>query len=130
MLTRRHGKGRYCQCTSTDCLSRSPSPHSWNTTERDSRPDITGVDLQGRLANPAYDFGRVVERLPAILARPVRRDNSAAKPQRQRLLTPVEAEKLTQERVDGQTIDTLARQFGVHRTTVMAHLRRIGLPHE
>ena len=94
----------------------------WNRQQR--------VDLRGRLTNPPYNFGRVVELLPVILARPVRRDRAAAKPQQQRRLTPVEVDKLVQERVDGQTIATLARQFGVHRTTVMAHLRRIGLPHE
>ena len=44
--------------------------------------------------------------------------------------TLVEVAELVQARRTGQTIDMLARQFGVHRTTVMAHLRRIRLPHE
>ena len=88
------------------------------------------MDPQGRLTKPTYNFGRVVERLPVILAGPVRDDRAAAEPQLQRRLTPVEVETLVQERADGQTIATLVRQFGVHRTTVMAHLRLIGLPHE
>jgi len=42
----------------------------------------------------------------------------------QRRLTRVEVEEL----VAGATIETLSVEFGIHRTTVMAHLRRAGIP--
>jgi lambda repressor-like predicted transcriptional regulator len=87
------------------------------------------VDHQGRLSNPPYNFGRVVEILPRILAREAR--------SRPRLSTPEqipcrlqewEIAELTAAYNAGQTIQQLSRQFLVHRTTVMAILGRENVP--
>ena len=46
----------------------------------------------------------------------------------QRRLTDAEIDDLVAQYEAGSTIKTLAHQFGVHRTTVMTHLDRHGIP--
>ncbi len=86
------------------------------------------VDLQGRLTNPPYNFGRAADRLPAILARAVRRDKAAAKPQEQRRLTPAAVDDLVALYGTGLNVGQVAAAFGVNRETALLHLRRRGVP--
>ena len=86
------------------------------------------MDLQGRLTNPPYNFGRAVERLPAILARPVRRDKAAAKPQWQRRLTPTAVDDLVALYGTGLNVSQVGAAFGVNRETALLHLQRRGVP--
>jgi DNA-directed RNA polymerase specialized sigma24 family protein len=44
--------------------------------------------------------------------------------QKQTRLTPTQVDDLIERRVAGTTIADLAKRFGIHRTTVMAHLHR------
>lgn len=44
--------------------------------------------------------------------------------QRQRRLSQEDAAELVAARQGGETLDSLARTFGIHRTTVMAIVRR------
>ena len=46
----------------------------------------------------------------------------------QQRLTDTEIDDLVAQYETGSTIDTLAHEFGVHRTTVMEHLKRRGIP--
>lgn len=46
----------------------------------------------------------------------------------QRRLSPREVEDLVARRWGGETIEDLSIAFGIHRTTVMAQLRRAGVP--
>ena len=48
----------------------------------------------------------------------------AAERQKQTRLTPPQIDELIHRRASGSTIEELAHSFGIHRTTVMAHLRR------
>lgn len=47
--------------------------------------------------------------------------------QRQRRLNPAEATRLAQDYAIGSTVSQLADSYGVHRTTVLAHLERQGI---
>jgi len=82
------------------------------------------VDLQGRLTNPLPSFVRTVTLLPALMARaccpPIRHPGR----QVQRRLDPSDVSALIGRRTAGATIEVLAMQFGIHRTTVLAHLKR------
>lgn len=66
--------------------------------------------------------------------KPLRASGASASNQRGRLSSPVQR-RLTNTEIDdlaaqycaGSTIQTLAREFGLHRTTVMDHLERLGI---
>ena len=47
--------------------------------------------------------------------------------QQQRRLAPDQIEALVARYVDGESIDGLAREYGINRTTVIAHLERKGV---
>lgn len=85
----------------------------------------TEVDLQGRLSNPLPPFVRVPALLPALMARaccpPIRHPGL----QVQRRLDPSDVATLIARRTAGASIEVLAMEFRVHRTTVIAHLRRL-----
>jgi lambda repressor-like predicted transcriptional regulator len=87
------------------------------------------VDHQGWLSNPPYNFGRVIEVLPKILARETRSSPKLSTtdhiPHR---LQVWEIDDLTAADNAGRTIEQLSRQFLVHRTTVMAVLGREDVP--
>ena len=87
------------------------------------------VDLQGRLSNPPYHFGRAVRRLSVVLARGVRIPVAMAALQRQRWLTSAEVDDLVERYAQGDVnVRQLAALFGINRETAMLHLRRRGVP--
>ncbi len=86
------------------------------------------VDLQGRLTNPSYNFGRAVGRLSAILARPVGGRQAAVKTQRQRRLSPSEVDELVALYATGLSVAQVAATFGINRETALLHLQRRGAP--
>jgi len=82
------------------------------------------VDLAGRLTNPSSQLERACALLPELLKRipgSCRSDRSA---QRQVRLSNVDIRRLVDDRHSGLTIVALAARYGIHRTTVMEHLRR------
>ena len=82
------------------------------------------MDLAGRLSNPRRPLIPVYSQVEGILARADTRRPPARNIQVQRRLPSAEIGTLVAARYDGVTIDALARQFGIHRTTVLAHLNR------
>lgn len=104
------------------------------------------MDLKGQLSNPAQavrslagqgsrslqDHGAVPEiGLPGpptgSRSRPGKEKGRLSNPV-QRRLTDREVDDLVTQYEAGSTIDTLAQEFKIHRTTVMAHLERRGVP--
>jgi len=83
------------------------------------------VDLQGRLSNPCDAFLAMRGLLPVVLGRPIPTHRADPVVQRQRRLSGDFISELIHRRRDGETIDSLADAFGVHRTTVMAHVARV-----
>lgn len=59
-----------------------------------------------------------------MLHRPITPSDGRGPAQVQRRLHGEEIRQLRAARQQGITVDVLARRFGVHRTTVMAHLHR------
>lgn len=90
--------------------------HSGSGGERDvySNPPLQPVDLGQRLVEVAKK-------------RPAAAQNRPPK-QHQRRLRPVELERLRADYLAGTKIADLARSFGISRQTVLAHMRREGLP--
>ena len=100
------------------------------------------MDLKGQLSNPPDNL----ETLVAQGSRPVKRrgdvpqscppgppPGSRSHPRKeegrlsnpvQRRLTDTEVDKLVTQHQGGSTIETLAHDLGIHRTSVMAHLQR------
>ena len=104
------------------------------------------VDLMGRLSNPPEALDCHAEQglcsKAANVGPPVRPQNAAScdiasplhdNPGRlsnpvQRRLPATKIKLIVKMYVAGCSIDSLARQFGVHRTTVIHHLRVSGVP--
>lgn len=82
------------------------------------------VGEQGRLSNPRDAFATVMGLLSAMLGRPLPPHRTDWVVQHQRRLTDDEISDLVHRRHEGETIDSLADAFGIHRTTVMAHMAR------
>lgn len=85
------------------------------------------MDLQGRLTNPLYNFGRAVERLPRILQRPMHSGGAPEKAQKQRRLTQPEVDDLVRIYATGPNARRLAATFGINRETVLLHLQHRGV---
>jgi hypothetical protein len=104
------------------------------------------VDLEGQLSNPPRAVRSLTEQgsqrscelddaLRTSDSGPRTGPASGASEQRGQLSNPVQR-RLTDTGTDdlvaryeaGSTVDALAREFGIHRTTVMAHLERRGIP--
>jgi len=83
------------------------------------------VDLQERLSNPRDAFLAMTGLLPVVLGRPIPTRRADGVVQHQRRLSGDDISDLVNRRHDGETIDSLADAFGVHRTTVMAHPARV-----
>jgi hypothetical protein len=83
------------------------------------------VDLQGRLSNPHDAFVAVTGVLPAMLPRPTPTRTANPVVRHQRRLSGDVVSELVGGRHRGETVDSLAAAFGVHRTTVMAHVARV-----
>lgn len=102
------------------------------------------VDLQGRHSNPAvqqmwltlqltlsrqsYCLARCSQLLPNLLERQVLVVQSGTKIQRQVRLGEADIIRLVDDYRSGLTVMELSRRYGIHRTTVMDHLRRKGVP--
>ncbi len=102
------------------------------------------VDSQGRHSNPAsqqrwmtlqltlarqsYSLARAFELLPNLMERQVLVVKTGTKIQRQVRLSEVDIIKLVDDYRSGLTVIELSRRYGIHRTTVMDHLRRRGVP--
>ena len=86
------------------------------------------VDLQGRLSNPPYDFGRAVKALQRMLVRP-RQDQPGGQRvvQVQRRLKPAEVDELVLMYEAGSSVPVVAESFGINRETVSLHLQRRGV---
>ena len=78
----------------------------------------------GTAFEPRESLIVVFSLLRPILARSKTRRPPARELPVQRRLTFAEITALLAARHDGVTVDGLARRFGVHRTTVLAHLKR------
>lgn len=107
------------------------------------------VDLVGRLSNrktPGHDrldytirlreslaclsprLIRALELLPLLLQQAQAGKPEAVKLQRQRRLSKDEVAQLASDYKAGKTVRELAELYHIHRTTVMDHLRRSGIP--
>ena len=82
------------------------------------------MDLEGRLSNPRQSFIRAVALLPVLMARPYVPPIHRPVWQVQHRLDASEVAALIDGRTAGATIEALTREFGIHHTTVIAHLRR------
>jgi IS30 family transposase len=90
------------------------------------------VEVSGQLSN--HEIGSQVAQLHAVV---LEQRNGGLVPQvaaeiaprrRQRRLTAVELAKLSAAYRDGTPVNDLATQFRVHRSTVLDHLNRSGMP--
>jgi hypothetical protein len=84
------------------------------------------VDRAGRLAKPRPSFSEATSILPALLKGPNTVLIHGPPPHAQRRLDASTIADLVGRRGSGVTIEALADEFGIHRTTVMAFLRRAG----
>jgi transposase-like protein len=104
--------------TSADRLEAQNHPHP---EERDGRPPL------GQLSNPSDQVNQGIPSLedrsaPAIASSP---DQGSRRPKR---LNQLQVEALIEAYRLGATIKDLAVEHGIHRVTVMEHLRRNEIP--
>jgi AraC-like DNA-binding protein len=104
------------------------------------------VDLKGQLSNPSRRVGSLAGQWsracahvdgspPTADSRPRHGPRSSPSEEKGRLSNPVQR-RITDAEIDdlvtryetGSTIKELAREFGIHRTTVMGHLERRAIP--
>lgn len=86
------------------------------------------MTLQLTLARQSYCLGRALKLLPSLIDRRVLVVKAGAKIQRQVRLSEADIIKLVDDYCSGLTVMELSRRYGIHRTTVMDHLRRKGVP--
>jgi len=86
------------------------------------------VDLRGQLAKTVYKLARVYELLPELRRRKLIVTKHKLTVQRQVRLDEAEIVKLVDGYRSGLTVMELSRRYSIHRTTVMDHLRRKGVP--
>lgn len=84
--------------------------------------------LQLTLSCQPYCMARALQLLPNLLDRQVLVAKSGTKIQRQVRLSEADIIKLVDDYRSGLTVMELSRRYGIHRTTVMDHLRRKGVP--
>jgi hypothetical protein len=90
--------------------------------------DITRVDLLGRLSNPPYNFGRMIDQVPRIRTRPNRQASPPVKAvQAQTRLRDDDVIRLINDYSKGGSVQDLTKSYRVHRTTVLAILERHGV---
>ena len=84
------------------------------------------MDLLGRYSNPG-DLWPTLERLQAL---PRGRRSKAPRraKQVQTRLSPTDVDRLIERYTTGATINDLAAEFSINRTTVMKHIERAGAP--
>lgn len=86
------------------------------------------VNLQTTLAQHPYCLDRALLILPNLLERKVLVAQTGTKIQRQVRLGEADIIKLVDDYRSGLTVMELSRRYSIHRTTVMDHLRRKGVP--
>jgi DNA-binding CsgD family transcriptional regulator len=95
---------------------------------------VKQVDLMGRLSNPGKDFVQVSDK--GVRDREGRRDvdaeaakwRASCDRRTQIRLGPADIERLIAAYAEGNTVLQLAARFKIHRTTVLTHLERNGVP--
>lgn len=102
------------------------APTSDHRAEPDERRRVA-VDLQGRLSNPPYNFGRAIRALSGVLARPQLGSSEPVSSQRQRRLKPTEVDALVVMYEAGSSVAAVAASCGINRETVLLHLQRRGV---
>ena len=87
------------------------------------------MDLIGRLSNPPYNFGRMIDQMPNIRKRPPRprKQRNDAQPS-QRRLSDDERRGIIDGYCEGSSVTELTKTFGLHRTTVLSILERNDVP--
>jgi len=93
-----------------------------NEFERETLVELTQAPSKFRTSITALARG-----LPDVLTSSVALDPPSAQRQHQRRLIPAEIAQLVAEYQNGHDMQVLARTWGLHRTTVAAHLQRAGV---
>jgi DNA-directed RNA polymerase specialized sigma24 family protein len=88
---------------------------------------VRGVVLTGLPSQLRGRIRRLADQLPAVLKREAR-PASARQPQQQRRLNRDHVTELVRQYLAGRAMHELAELYGMHRTTVAAHLRREQVP--
>jgi transposase-like protein len=83
------------------------------------------VGLLGLLANP--DLQAALEKMVGQQSEDRHVPAELRHRQQQRRLSPRQIEEVVSRYVEGESIDSLARAFGINRTTVISHLERNGV---
>ena len=86
------------------------------------------MTLRLTLARQSYCLGRALELLPSLIDRRVFIMKTGSKIQRQVRLGEADIVQLVDDYCSGPMGMELSRRYGIHRTTVMEHLRRKGVP--
>jgi hypothetical protein len=84
------------------------------------------VELLGRYSNPRFKAADL-RRLLGIGAAPVEEERPGVAKEHQQRLRAEEIDELVAAYEAGCTVPDLVAQFGIHRTTVLAHLERRGI---
>ena len=84
------------------------------------------VDHQGRLSNPPHHFSRAVVLLSTLMARPFNAADRSSRSAGPMTIRCVRDRSAHRQANSGVTIEVLAMEFVIHRTTVIGHLRRTG----
>ena len=85
------------------------------------------VDLFGALSHPCREARRLLDLAKDWPAKPQPRRQAQRPVRTARQLPPADLDRLVVAYHDGATVYELARQFGIHRTTVGKHLRAQGV---
>ena len=85
---------------------------------------MSAVDLIGQLSNPEWPGHSVATSRNRADGGGETTPGRHRVRQKQTRLSPPRVEELVETRSTGATIAELAERFDIHRTTVMAHLRR------
>lgn len=85
------------------------------------------VDLLGQLSNPSDQVNQAIPPLGTVDLGAIG-SSKERQGSRLRRLPASEVERLVVRYCDGSTVNALAAEFGIHRKTVMDHLRRAGIP--
>lgn len=91
------------------------------------------LEVKGQLSNPESELNRRVRELTARIDRSRTPLDVASTPRTKpgravRRLSDRELEQMADEYRAGDTVAILVERYGVHRTTIMGHLERMGVP--
>lgn len=91
------------------------------------------IEAKGQLSNPESELNRRVRQLTQSFDRSRTAldvaNNPRPKPRRAvRRLSDRELEQMAEEYRAGDSVPVLVERYGIHRTTVMIHLEKMGVP--